>query len=355
MGKQKNNCQIFTPSEVVGKMLDIMGYGKNLYGKKVLENSCGNGQFLIEIVTRYIDACRSEGYDDDQICLGLEQDIYGFEIEDDIFRNCLRRLNDLLAKYSLKEVNWNIRQADVLKAKPDTDFAYIVGNPPYVTYSALLIEDREYIKNKFVVCKHGKPDYYYAFIESAIEHMSDTGRLVYLVPSNFFKTKFAYELRNYMLPVLSDVYDYTNQKIFDSALTASAIIVCDKSYKEAEVRYHDVAGGSMSLINKETLAERWIFHSVTPTEEVPAKMVRFGDIFPASSSVATLYNDAFVIKSDSDAHKIIEEEVLRTAVSPKSIARKKSERIIFPYYYNNGGGLQRYSEEEFNTIGQEYI
>jgi hypothetical protein len=350
MGKQKNNCKVFTPPEVVCKMLDIIGYNKTLYGKKVLENSCGDGQFLIEIVTRYINVSRSEGYTDEQICRGLERDIYGFEIEEDIFRTCLCRLNELLAKCAIGKVNWNIQQSDALKTTPDTNFAYVIGNPPYITYSALSVANREYIKNTFAVCKRGKPDYYYAFIESAIEHMDDKGRLCYLIPSNFFKTQFAHDLRSYILPLLSDIYDYTDQKIFDSALTASAIIVCDKSYKMDKIRYHGVVNGKTSLISKGALTERWIFGSVTPAGDVAAQMTRFGDVFPASSSIATLYNDAFVIESGSDAHKTVEDKVLRTAVSPKSMSRKKSEYIIFPYYYNEDGTLQRYSEEEFNIL-----
>ena len=36
-------------------MLDYIGYSKKLYGKRVLENSCGEGNILLEIVTRYIE------------------------------------------------------------------------------------------------------------------------------------------------------------------------------------------------------------------------------------------------------------------------------------------------------------
>jgi predicted RNA methylase len=348
MKKPKNNCRVFTPPEIVVKMLDILGYRKNLYGKKILENSCGNGSFMVEIVARYIKDCRREGYPNHKICAGLAQDICGFEIDENAFKDCLRNLNDLLAKHSLNAVDWNIRRADVLRTKPDANFAYIVGNPPYITYEALPIEDREYIKDVFSVCKHGKPDYYYAFIESAIKHMRNDGRLVYLVPSNFFKTRFSYELRTYMLPLLSAVYDYKDQKIFASALTASAIVVCDKSSATTEIQYHDVVNNKTFQICKSTLNERWIFHSATPAvEDDSAKKTRFGDVFPASSSVATLYNNAFVIKSDSDAHKTLEAEVLRRTVSPKSLANNKSEHIIFPYYYDDAGQLQRYSEEAF--------
>ena len=52
--KIKNKCQIFTPNSIANKMLDLAGYNKSIFGKKVLENSCGDGQILSEIVKRYI-------------------------------------------------------------------------------------------------------------------------------------------------------------------------------------------------------------------------------------------------------------------------------------------------------------
>ena len=57
--KIKQKCQIFTPAEKVSRMLDMAGYEDNLFGKKVLENSCGDGEFLVQIAERYItDAVR---------------------------------------------------------------------------------------------------------------------------------------------------------------------------------------------------------------------------------------------------------------------------------------------------------
>ena len=54
----QNHCQISTPKEYVKSMLDLVGYTKNLHGKTVLEDSCGEGDILIEIVRRYITDCR---------------------------------------------------------------------------------------------------------------------------------------------------------------------------------------------------------------------------------------------------------------------------------------------------------
>jgi len=35
MGKQKRNCSVFTPYDIVVKMLDLIGYETDLYGKKI--------------------------------------------------------------------------------------------------------------------------------------------------------------------------------------------------------------------------------------------------------------------------------------------------------------------------------
>lgn len=52
--KTKEKCQIFTPDDIVKSMLNHLGYSDHLYGKTILESSCGNGQFLKEIVIRLI-------------------------------------------------------------------------------------------------------------------------------------------------------------------------------------------------------------------------------------------------------------------------------------------------------------
>ena len=349
MGKQKVNCKIFTPQDVVVNMMDILGYKENLYGRKILENSCGDGRFLIEIVKRYIKDCRLNGYNDDEIRNGLARDICAFEIDTDTFNECINNLNQLTKEYSIFDINWSIFNRDALKAKLPADFSFVIGNPPYITYSALCADDRDYIRKTFEVCKEGKPDYYYAFIESAQKCLGDDGRMVYLLPSNFFKTRFAKKVRSYLLASLTEIYDYREQKVFESTLTASDVIVCDKGVTSPCVIYHDVAGKADRRVAKNTLEERWIF-SLKPSKKASSNLVRFGDRFSASSSIATLCNDAFVIKANAPELTQIESKVIRIAVSPKSESTKKDEKIIFPYSFDEQGNLHRYSEEEFTCL-----
>lgn len=162
-------CQVFTPQDYVEKLLDSVNYRQNLYGKRLLENSCGDGNILAVVVQRYIDDCRNNGFSRRKIKNGLSRDIYGVEIDPEQYKKCLEKLNTIIEQNDIPPVNWKLYNDDYLKMKSceDVDFDYIVGNPPYITYSELGKADQLFLKKTFESCKKGKFDYCYAFIEKA--------------------------------------------------------------------------------------------------------------------------------------------------------------------------------------------
>ena len=84
-----SNCQIPTPQKYVQQMLDYADYSKKLYGKKVLENSCGEGNILLEVVKRYIESAKIEKYSAEEIKIGLNKDIEAYEID----KECIDKTN----------------------------------------------------------------------------------------------------------------------------------------------------------------------------------------------------------------------------------------------------------------------
>lgn len=346
-------CQVFTPYDNVNKLLNVVGYKNNLYGKKVAENSCGDGNILTEIVKRYIINCLIQGMSTEDIRIGLQNDIWAAEIDKIHIENCKNRLNCLAETYNIYDVCWNILEGDVLKENIVDEFDFVIGNPPYITYKELGKSDRKFIKNTYETCSIGKFDYCYAFIEASLKSLKTTGKLAYLIPSNIFKNRFAQNLREFILPYLTDIYDYTNQKIFSGKLTASAIIVCDKSKDNALINYHNLSDKTEIHLKKIKLNDKWMFNG----NESPAKenLVRFGDYFHAASSIATLLNKVYIIDEYTECGNYIvfngyrlEKGLLRKAVSPRSINYKKKEMVIFPYYYTEDG-LRRYTSEQFEN------
>lgn len=195
----KEKCQIFTPNNIAIRMLDLSEYTENIVGKKILENSCGDGEILTFIVERYINECISNNFTVNKTKRGLERYIYiyiyAFEIDYELVQKCITRLNKICSAYGIFDVAWNIQCMDFLSANISCKFDYIVGNPPYIAYPDLPEETQIFLKENFQTCKKGKFDYSYAFVERSYHLLKENGKLVYIIPSNIFKNVFAETLR----------------------------------------------------------------------------------------------------------------------------------------------------------------
>jgi predicted RNA methylase len=344
-------CQVFTPQDYVEKLLDSVNYRQNLYGKRLLENSCGDGNILTVVVQRYIDDCRKQGFSRTKIRNGLSRDIHGVEIDPEQYKKCLEKLNKILEKNDILPINWKLYNDDYLKMKlcEDDDFDFIVGNPPYITYSELKKADQLFLKKTFESCKKGKFDYCYAFIEKSIQKLSCIGKMAYLIPSSIFKTVFGENLRTILLPNLVTINDYTQEKVFSDALVKSAIIVLSKTVTDEKIHYVDETSQVDRNICRDKLGEKWVFAYENTGNR------RFGDYFKVSHAIATLCNRAYVIKEwefDELGNYLcegvcVEKEMLRDATSPKLLRSGKTEKIIFPYRYDENHRLMHFGEKQF--------
>lgn len=339
-------CQIYTPDNYVDILLDSIGYKNSIYGKKILENSCGDGNILSKIVLRYINDCKINKYNEKKISAGLENDIYGIEIDKKTYSNCLDRLNKIIKKEGLPPVNWKVYNINYFNWKADTSFSYIVGNPPYITYSEINKKERIFLRKNFISCKKGKFDYCYAFIEKSLLELNNTGKLSYLIPSSIFKTVFGQNLREIILPYVTNILDYSTKNIFSNALVKSSIINIDKSTSSNSLLYF--IDDKKKLIKKETLTSKWIFSNSNNVG-----IHRFGDFFQVSHSIATLCNKAFLLNNcieKDDYYEIadyrIEKDIVRPAVSAKTFRYSINMHILFPYYYKDGK-LFKYSVDYF--------
>lgn len=339
-----NNCQIPTPIQYVKTMLDYAGYQKGLYGKKILENSCGEGNVLCEIARRYVKDAMNLGYSKTRIVAGLERDIEAYETDKEKIEICMERLNAVLREYDIEGVRWNIHNSDYLKARTKK-YSYVIGNPPYITYHDMSEKQRKWLKKKFKSCKRGRFDYCYAFIEKSLNSLATNGILVYLVPYSIIKNKFASDLRKIMIRYVTEIYDYSGIKIFPEAITSSIIIKCNNQTNGKEIQFFPAKNSKMQKYDRNKLDDKWSF------EKVEKKERHFDDYFEICNSVATLLNEAFLLKKyeETDDYIIaegfpIEKELVYPAISTKSVNKKYL--IIFPYSYK-GGRIIHYDVEEF--------
>ena len=148
-------CQKFTNPSIADEMLDAVGYVRDLMGKKVLETSFGSGVFLKRIIVRYISDSLSTGKTLNLISKGLSVDIFGFEVDESLFKKTVSDLNEITDQHNIPRVKWALFCHDALSFDYHTKFDFVVGNPPYLNYKNNGAEIRAILRNSFESCKYG--------------------------------------------------------------------------------------------------------------------------------------------------------------------------------------------------------
>ena len=354
-------CQVFTPNNMAKKLLDNVNYKRDISNKHILENSCGNGNILAEIVKRYIKYSLKSNLPTHDIRIGLETYIHGYDIDAKCCITTMQKLDKIASRYKILNVNWDIVNADFLHefcAKNiNTRFDYIVGNPPYINYTELSIATRTFLKTNFQSCSKGKFDYCYAFIEASLKLLAQNGQLIYIVPNSILKNVFGIELRNIMKPYIREIIDYAEKNVFKNVLISPIVFVCTNGETNNNFSYKNLSTKMNFNTNKSNLNDKWVFSP----QKHDVQKIRFGDLFHASISIATLYNNAFVFqeneitKSDTDYFIVnnykIERSSVRICASPRSKTYSKNLYIIFPYLINENNLVVKFkSVRDFRTI-----
>lgn len=195
----KHSGQVFTPDYLVNLILDEAGYqGTEILKKHCIDNSCGDGAFLCEIIERYITAYKShygtfEGLRDD-----LKTYIHGIEIETSAYECCMVNVNSVFSKYGLTEASIDLRQANTLTVHDfDGRMDFVVGNPPYVRVHNL--EENFNSVKSFSFAGSGMTDLYLVFFEIGLTMLRPGGKLCYITPSSWINSVAGSALRTYIL------------------------------------------------------------------------------------------------------------------------------------------------------------
>lgn len=225
-----HNEQVFTPTHIVEKILDSVGYcGNNIRKKHIIDNSCGNGAFLKEIVTIYIDYCVSCNIPTEEIKTELETYIHGIEIDKSLCDETIQSLDDISSSHGLNHINWDIINCDAMDVDCFNDkMDYVVGNPPYCKVHHLGDKFDKVKSYKF--CQGGMTNLYLAFFEIGINMLNDNGKLGYITPNSWLNSTAGSNFRNYLKEskTLLEIYQYGYEKIFDDADTYTCITILSK-------------------------------------------------------------------------------------------------------------------------------
>ena len=188
----KDNGRIYTPVNIVKMMLDYAGYvpSDHIIGKHVMDNSCGDGRILGEVVKRYLDSCDLLTGD---VRKSLATYIHGIEYDREARDRCVDYLNSILDERGLAPIIWDIKcgnALDILKVNEPylNKMDFVFGNPPYVRMKNIKKSDErndEYrILKKYSFAEKGMSDLYLAFYQLGLSMCKDgEGVMCYIAPS----------------------------------------------------------------------------------------------------------------------------------------------------------------------------
>lgn len=251
----KKQGGVYTPASVVQTMLNLLDYGgPHILAKHVMENSCGNGSFLTEIVGRYCAAFHNcYGQDTTGLKQHLESYIHGIEIDSCAWTECIQKLDEIVASYGIFGVKWNIKHANALFVKEyDGKMDFVVGNPPYVRVHHM---DEASSVKKFQFSRQGMTDLYLAFFEISLKQLKPDGKLCLITPSSFLTSKSGSVLRNYIITerTLKTVIDLGREKVFGDVMAYTLITLFEKKSRFSSIQYKAYGDKAFSPMRAEAV------------------------------------------------------------------------------------------------------
>jgi len=137
----------------------------------------------------------------------------------------------------IKPFNWQAAFPEVFK---QGGFDCVIGNPPYVNFVALSIEERNYFKIKYKTYKN-KSDLYSFFIERAFSLIKkDNYRFSFIVPHTWLATDSFELLRQKLLSerTIEKIVEL-GFKVFEKVIVSTIILVCSPNNNKTEVLNRD--------------------------------------------------------------------------------------------------------------------
>lgn len=192
---------IFTRREVVDFILDLVGYttDRPLYQCRVIEPSFGDGDFLIPVIDRLLQAYRQFA-DDADIVATLRRSVVGIELHRHTFDATKCSVIAFLEQHQVSPLaartlaeTW-LRQNDFLLCEPGEDFTHVVGNPPYIRQELIPDELMAEYRRRYATI-YDRADIYVPFIERSLELLAPGGALGFICADRWMKNRYGAPLR----------------------------------------------------------------------------------------------------------------------------------------------------------------
>ncbi len=364
MEEKKYNYKVYTPNKIAEK-INIMALEKYFEGEvtedklmrvRACDLSCGNGNLLLPFLESLIllskDICGRYIYN--------PLWIKGCDINEEAVNLTRRKGEELLKKYSLTG-KIDIEKIDGLVLEREK-YNIVLGNPPYLGEK----NNREVfqkIKNTPFGMRYyeGKMDYFYFFIEKAVELLEDEGVLVYLTTNYWLKADSAKKLRGTLKEngAFSEIIFYDNS-LFSKAKGQHNIIFSWEKIENIDTSIKiELPDKKFSLKNSELYDENnKIILADRESREYNKRVLaganyRLEDLVNINQGIVSGYDKAFIF----DEYQERFADYLKPFYKNKDVGKYINDKNMFWILYLDRystltSELEEYLKEYYNELSK---
>lgn len=326
---------VFTKPEVVEIMLNEVGYKANtdLSNISIVEPSCGEGEFIVEIVKRLKQSSQTFHFDLNE---AFHKCVSAYDIDPQKVEICRKRIHSEAPE--IEHIERNIHSEDyLLCSQQNVDI--VVGNPPYIRYEEIPNDKLPYYR-KFSTFYY-RADMYVLFFEKSLACLKPNGKHCFICSNRWMKNRYGKKLRT-LIACHYDLKKIINMEganaFKEEVLAYPAITLILNKQNQSKVKYADIK----DISTLDTIEYRILS---APTDDDWSKMFNTDNQelklieeqgFKIGIGVATGADKIFI---DKKLKEEIEAELLLPAINARDLSGDNmdwSGRYLLNPYDKNG-------------------
>lgn len=320
-------------------MLDLVGYtsDRDLSRVSITEPSCGEGEFILEMVRRLAASAVQYGFDLND---AFHKQVSASDIDARKVLVCIERIKEEFPE--IKNPGMRIFVEDYLLMNHEA-VDIVVGNPPYIRYEQIPEEKLPVYKQRFSTFYY-RADMYVLFFEKSLQQLKRDGKHCFICANRWMKNTYGKVLRKLVASHYSieRIINMEGADAFDEEVLAYPAITLIEAHPSSGTTLYAETDSVATLptLQMEALdasaGDDWL-RMFNPDAALTSLPLIETQGFKIGIGVATGADKIFVSK---ELKGTVEDEVLLPVINGKDLqgnAMEWGQRYLLNPYDANGG------------------